>query len=194
MAVSVGNLLRPPLTADYRSKSSQLRAGLLLVAVGLGVAMVAFISSFIQAGRDGTAVEIATQAAWTFGVATAALGIIKSGIAVALWGIVRRLWIRVQSVKEALPSLVPQNNEAVQIQQGLITTPYGRGRTTLKAPAALPIHRMAYALWTPMLVMGAMGVGIGLGAVPLRGSGSQLRRYQHLPNASGAGPGHRVFG
>ena len=162
MAISAGSLLRPPLTADYRSRSSLLKAGLFFILVGFGVAMVAFISSLVQAGRDGTAAQIAAQAAWTFGVATAALGIVKSGIAMILWGIVRRLWIRVESLKEALPKLVRQSNGAARIQAGRISTPYGGGLVTQRTPAALPIHRMAYMMWAPMLMMGVMGVAIGL--------------------------------
>ena len=105
MAISAGTLLRPTEAADYRSRSSLRKRGVYLLLVGLGVAMVAFIISIVQAGRDAT--DIAAQAAWTFGVATAALGIVKSGIALILWGIVRRLWIRIQSVRETLPKLLP---------------------------------------------------------------------------------------
>ncbi len=162
MVITSGTLLRPSETADYRSRSSLRKNGLLVLLVGLGVAMVAFVSSLVQAGQDGTEAQIAAQAAWTFGVATAALGIVKSGIALILWGIVRRLWIRVQSVKESLPKLMPQNTESKPVEEGPITTPYGKGRITRSAPSALPIHRMAYALWLPMLIMGVMGVGIGL--------------------------------
>ena len=61
--------------------------------------MVAFVSSIVQAARDGSDASIAIQAAWTFGVATAALGTIKTGIAAVLLGIVRRIWHRVESLK-----------------------------------------------------------------------------------------------
>ena len=159
MVIKSGTLLRPLTTADHRSKSSLRKGGLLLVLLGLGVAMVAFISSILEAGSDGS---IVAQAAWTFGVATAALGTIKSGIAIILWGAARRLWVRVESVKETLPKLVPQNTESKEVREGPISTPYGNGRITRSAPLALLIHRMAYALWLPMLIMGVMGVGIGL--------------------------------
>ncbi len=162
MAVSTGTMLRPSATADYRARSSQRSVGLLLVLGGVAVAMVAFISSLVQAGSDATATEIATQAAWTFGVATAALGLLKSGIALILWGIVRKIWVRVESLKEALPKLVPQKTEPTEVREGPITTPYGRGRITRGVPPSLLIHRIAYVLWAPMLVMGAMGVGVGL--------------------------------
>ena len=81
MVITAGTKLRPPVTADYRSRSSQKKAGLYLIALGMMIAMVAFISSLVEAGSDGS---IVAQAAWTFGVATAALGTIKSGIAIIL--------------------------------------------------------------------------------------------------------------
>ena len=143
MAVSPGTMIRPPVTADYLSRSSQRKAGLYLVVLGLMIAMVAFISSIVQAGSDGS---IVAQAAWTFGVATAALGTIKTGIAIILWGTVRRLWIRIQGIKESLPKLVPQNTESAAVREGRISTPYGAGQITKNAPSALTIHRMAYAL------------------------------------------------
>ncbi|MEE8443284.1 MAG: hypothetical protein V3S37_05990 [Dehalococcoidia bacterium] len=162
MAISAGTLLRPLVTTDPRSRPSLRKSGLLLILVGLGIAMVAFISNIVEAGRDASAASIAVQAAWTFGVATVALGTIKSGIALILWGIVRQLWTRVRSVKEALPRLVPQDKKSSQATERHITTPFGSGRVTRKAPSALPIHRMAYALWAPMLIMGAMLVAAGL--------------------------------
>ena len=155
-------MIRPSATADYKSKSSLKKGGLLLIAAGIMVAMVAFISSIILADRDASDASILAQAAWTFGVATVALITIKSGIALILWGIVRRLWIRIESVKEALPNLMSKDAQPGPIHEGSITTPYGAVATTRKAPGPLLIHRMAYALWAPMLIMGVMLVGIGL--------------------------------
>lgn len=162
MAVKAGTLIRPLASADYKSKSSLKKGGLLLIPVGIMVAMVALISSIIQADRGASDASIAAQAAWTFGVATVALITIKSGIALILWGIVRRIWIRIESLKEALPNLMSKDAQPGTIHEGSITTPYGAGKTTRKAPGSLPIHRMAYALWAPMLIMGVMLVGIGL--------------------------------
>ena len=89
MAVTTGTLIRPSVTADYKSRSSLKKGGLLLLTVGLGVAMLAFISSIIQVDRNASDASMLALAAWTFGLATAALGTIKSGIALILWGIVR---------------------------------------------------------------------------------------------------------
>jgi len=139
--------------------------GFAVAAIGLMVAMIAFISSLIQAGfvsGDGAAAGIETQGAWTFGVSSTAVVVVKAGIALILLGILRALWRRVESVKQALPKLAPRGDGEARIDEGPIKTPYGAGRVTSKAPGALPIHRMAYALWAPMLIMGAMGVTIAL--------------------------------
>lgn len=164
MVVKQGTLLRPPLTADYRSKSTQRTAGLSIIAIGLMVAMAGFISSIVQATREGeaSAISIAAQAAWTFGLATAALGVFKTGIAVILWGIVRRIWIRAESVKEALPKLMPSNAQQQPAREGPIATPYGPAEVSRKALPPLLVHGMSFALWAPMLLMGFMGVAIGL--------------------------------
>ncbi|MBI3953875.1 MAG: hypothetical protein HY330_05120 [Chloroflexi bacterium] len=133
-----------------------------IVAVGLMVAMIAFISSIVQAGREGTAASIAMQAAWTFGAATAALGILKTGIAVVLWGIVRRIWLRAESIKAALPKLMPPKADQPPLREGAIDTSYGPAEVTRTPPAPLFIHRLSFALWAPMLLMGVMGLGAGL--------------------------------
>ena len=106
MTMSPGSLLRPATSADYRGKSTLRALGFTVAAVGFMVAMVAFISSLVQAGLvagDGTASGIATQDAWTFGVSSTALVIVKIGIALILWGILRRLWVRVESINPNPP-------------------------------------------------------------------------------------------
>lgn len=182
MAISSGSLIRPPESADYQSSSPQRRVGLLLVAAGVMVAMVAFISSIVQAASDASASSIATQAAWTFGVATAALGVIKTGIAAVLLGIVRRVWLRIESIKVALPHLMPQDREPADIQEGSIDTPYGAATVTGNAPGLLPIQRMAVRLWAPMLVMGAMLLvaGLVLSFVEAGAAGSNEGTFQTL--------------
>ena len=165
MATRAGTMIRPPVTADYRGKSTLRTLGFTVAAAGFMVAMIAFISAVVQAGfvaDSASASGIETQGAWTFGVSSTAAVMVKAGIALILLGILRRLWVRVESVKQALPRLVPQGGAGARIDEGPISTTYGAGRVSRKAPGALPIHRMAYALWAPMLVMGAMGVMIAL--------------------------------
>lgn len=162
MTISANSLLRPPDGADHQGESAHRKVGLALIALGLMVAMVAFISNVVQASSDSSASTIAAQAAWTFGIATAALGSIKTGIAAILWGIARRIWFRVESVKAALPDLMPKDRDTGNVSEGPITTPYGAARITKSAPGPLPIHKMAVMLWLPMLAMGVMLVMVGL--------------------------------
>lgn len=163
--ISPGSVLRPQATADYRSRPTHTRVGVITAVMGIMVAMVAFAGSLFtanQVANDGGEVPILADNAWTFGVATVALGIMKTGIALILWGIVRRLWIRVESVKAGLPRLVPDVADKASIPSRSIGTPYGRATHTEKAPPPTTMHRMAYAMWAPMLVMGAMVTTAGL--------------------------------
>jgi hypothetical protein len=85
--------------------------------------------------------------------------VIKVAIAVVLIGIIVRLWLRVESVKAALATLVPKG-VAGHISSDVIDTPYGKATATARTPKPLLIHTMAKALWLPMLVMGAMAVAV----------------------------------
>ncbi len=58
-------------------------------------------------GRVG---QIEAYQAWLLPVAIGTIGIIKIGIALILWGIVRRLWVRVESLKQSFPVLVGQKS------------------------------------------------------------------------------------
>ena len=163
--VRPGSVLRPPATADFLARATHARIGIVVAVLGLMVAMVAFIGSIVNAvlvvvGLSDTTV-LATSA-WTFGVATASLAVLKTGIAFVLWGIVRRLWIRVESVKAGLPKLMSTTENKNAIESPRITTPYGPATVSSTAPKSLPIHRMAYTLWSPMLLMGIMIVGVGV--------------------------------
>lgn len=165
MTITAGSLIRPPVATDFRSASSLRSTGLIIGVIGLMAAMAAFVSSLALAGSIATGADgqaIAGQAAWTFGLATAALGTIKTGIALVLLGIVRKIWVRVQSLKDAMPNLIAKSEGEAPIKSGTFKSEYGAGTIGEKAAAALPIHRMAYKLWAPMLVMGVMVVAIGL--------------------------------
>jgi len=164
--VSPGSILRPPISADFLAKATPARVGLVIALTGIMVAMVAFIGSLVNADTvaDGGIADSGALAnnAWTFGVATAGFAFLKIGIALVLLGIVRRLWVRVESVKVGLATLLPAADDRGKIDSATTTTPYGPATVTQKAPGSLGIHRMAYKMWAPMLVMGAMAVGIGL--------------------------------
>lgn len=163
--VRPGTLIRPRSEADHLARSTVRRIGLAVGVVGLMVAMVAFIGSLVTAAlvADGDHERsILANSAWTFGVSTAALATLKIGIALVLLGILRKLWTRVESVKAGLAKLVPSVPDRAKVERSSITTPYGTATHTPKAPRPLGIHRMAYVMWAPMLVMGAMVTAAGL--------------------------------
>ena len=77
-----------------------------------------------------------------------------------LIGIIVRLFLRVDSIKAALPDLRPKV-DVKPFNEGEVETPFGTAVVSSKAPKPLPIHRMARAVWAPMLGMGAMLVAAG---------------------------------
>jgi hypothetical protein len=151
-------LIRPGPGEDYRSKSKQRGVGFALAFVGLMLAVVTLIANI--AAANGDAADAPETLAWSFGLTTTAFAAIKFGIAVILIGILVRLFLRVQSVKESLPSLKSEGDGTVQT--GTIDTPLGKATASATAPGPLPIHKMAKRLWAPMLAMGAMAVAVGL--------------------------------
>jgi hypothetical protein len=52
--------------------------------------------------------RIEAYQAWLFPFFFLGLALVLTGISVALWGVVRRIWIRVQALDEALPHLKRQ--------------------------------------------------------------------------------------
>lgn len=95
---------------EYATTVWQFPVGLAIAATGVMLLMVWFIISAIVANwvsdQDPTLIgRITAYESWLLPVAIASIGLIKVGIAVVLLGIVRRLWVRVESVKESLPAL-----------------------------------------------------------------------------------------
>lgn len=160
----LGSLTRPTTDAEARTPSVHRKAGLVLAAIGLGVAMLSLIASLIAGSlARGAAApdELATFIILAFGLATAGFATVKFGIGIILIGIIRRIWLRVESIKEALPSLMTKRDDRTS-EVGAYESPYGPATATAEEPDPLPIHRMAQILWAPMLLMGAMLVGVGL--------------------------------
>ncbi|MFO7547872.1 MAG: hypothetical protein R6X29_03205, partial [Acidimicrobiia bacterium] len=116
-----------------------------------------FVAGLVAAAEPG--VRAATLP-WTFGLTTLGFGTIKLGIGVILWGILIKLWLRVDAIKEALAKLVDVDRGASP-REGEIDTPYGRATVTAAPLPELAIHRMAKAMWKPMLAMGSMAVAVG---------------------------------
>jgi MFS family permease len=151
--------LRPAANTDYRAPSQPRRRGILLALVGLVIALVAFFGNLAAAGQSGT--EQASTLAWTFGVTTTGFAVIKTAIAVVLWGILAKLWLRADSIKAVLPKLVGTPGVDTT-PEGEIDSPYGKVTVTAKAPEQLPIQKMAKRMFRPMLGMGLMLVVVGL--------------------------------
>lgn len=102
---------------EYGSNGWQFNFGLAAAGAGLMSLMVFFIISAVVAGwvsdQDPTKFgRITAYDSWLFPFATAAVAVVKIGIAVILFGIVRRLWVRVESLKESLPALIKAGSDS----------------------------------------------------------------------------------
>ncbi|MFH1331564.1 MAG: hypothetical protein ABIJ48_13085 [Actinomycetota bacterium] len=157
---TLGTLTRPASIADFRAPSRHRPIGFLLAFAGLMVTAIAAIVLWVAAGDIEDVETFAELKAIGFGLNTTGFAIVKLAIAVVLAGILLRLWIRVDSMKAALPAL--QADTLPTPPRGGIETGYGPATETAAVPAPLPIHRMARTLWFPMLGMGAMAVVAGL--------------------------------
>ena len=186
MTSTADSRLKPAADADYRAPSQHRSRGLVLAFIGLVVASIAFVGNLVAVGQTGT--DQASTLAWTFGVTTTGFAVIKTAIAVVLWGILMKLWLRADSIKVALPKLVgtPADDTTV----GEVDTPYGRVTVTEKAPGPLPIHKMAKRMFRPMLAMGLMLVMSGLvvslvwaGSVPNVAASAWTQGLQFLGEA-----------
>ncbi|MBI4259439.1 MAG: hypothetical protein HY658_02630 [Actinobacteria bacterium] len=165
MASADALLLRPAPGADHRTKSRLRELGLGTAFVGVVVAMVALVATVVAGAwsdQPGRAVDVARLDAWSFGLNTAAFGVVKLSIGIVLLAILRRLWLRVESVRETLPALKGGSSEPAPIRPGTIDTPYGSATVSADVPKPLLIHRMARAMWAPSLAMGFMAVAGGL--------------------------------
>ncbi len=117
MAVSTRSLsLTRPKTPrkEYGTNAWQYYAGPALAIVAVMALAVFFIISAVVAGwvsdqDPAKFARITTYEAWLFPVAVSAIALAKVGIAVVLFGIVRRLWVRVESIKESLPALIQRD-------------------------------------------------------------------------------------
>ena len=148
---------RPSASANWRSRSNYHTAGLAVAVLGLMVVMAASIADFaaVHNLRQDTL-------AWSFGLNFLGFNVIKIGIVVTLMGFIVRLWMRVDSVKAALPDQKADAEGEPVRTTGEIDTPYGLAEITSRAPKPLWIHKLAEYMWTPLVVMGPMVVAAGL--------------------------------
>jgi hypothetical protein len=151
MARTFEVIKRPPADADAAAPSGFGPVGIAFGLLGLTAALVALVANATAA----TDLNPSTLA-WTFGLAVAGFAVAKLGIAVTLMGILKRLWLRVDSVEAALPHLRAHAEPATGVRYGDIETPFGAATTSQKALGPLPVHRMAQRLWAPMVLMGPM--------------------------------------
>lgn len=137
-----------------RTGGSGRARGLRLTALGVGAAMIAFAGSLSAAqllASGGATADIAAIGLWTFGLTTAAFGTLKLGIASVLLAIIRRVGSRADSLRASLPHLrgAGAGSDGAADPAAVVTD---------RAPAPLLVHRLAAAMWLPMLAMGAMAV------------------------------------
>lgn len=151
--------LRPSADADYKASSEWRGRGIWLALAGLVVATIAFIGNLVALGQTGA--DQGSTLSWTFGVTTSGFALIKTAIAVVLWGIILKLWLRADSIKDSLPALVGTPG-VDSTPLGDVETPYGKVSVTESAPEELPIHKMAKRLFRPMVLMGLLAVLAGL--------------------------------
>lgn len=157
MATIMHTRVRPSSTDDYRAPSRPRTIGLVIAVIGLALTSVAFVANLVAVGDETVR---AVTLPWTFGLTTLGFGTVKLAIGVILWGILMKLWLRVDAIKEVLPKLVAVDSDAARIPSE-VRTPYGKATVATTPPAELGIHRMAKAMWKPMLAMGIMAVAIG---------------------------------
>jgi hypothetical protein len=167
MSTIIHTRVRPSATDDLRAPSRPRTIGLAIAVLGLALTTVAFAADLVvvgdPTGRAGTL-------PWSFGLTTLGFGTIKLAIGVILWGILMKLWLRIDVIKEVLPRLTDPDR-ATPVAAGTISTPYGRATVSASTPPELVIHRMAKGMWRPMLAMGIMAVAVGF-VVSLAWAGS----------------------
>lgn len=159
MTTILASLRRPEETADPAAQTLHRKVGIAVALAGVMIAVAAFIGNIVAV--DDSGLDRAQTLAWTFGLATTAFAVVKVGIAITLIGILGRVWLRIASVKAALPELSTIDREAA-ITEGELDTPFGPATVSRRAPGLLIVHKMARLMWAPMLAMGPMLVLVGL--------------------------------
>lgn len=161
MAVAFNKLVTPA-SDDYRNVPDHSKVAIGVAVIGLLLGMVVVGISLTAANDVGSGGDEAAQLlALGFGLQTLALATVKIAIAIALVGILVRLWLRIDSVKVSLAALRPAEHGSGS-SIGDTDTRYGAASVTKIAPAPLPIHRMARTMWFPLIVMGPMFVVAGV--------------------------------
>ena len=162
MTATLDRIVRPDVNYSVETGHRKIGLGIGLVALMIGMVVAGLgIYAASLVGSAGDEETLAQVLAVAFGFNTAALVMLKTGIAVILVGILVRIWLRVESVKTSLAALKP-DAELESIKTGDVDTDFGPATVSAKAPSPLPIHKMANTMWGPTLVMGVMAVVAGL--------------------------------
>lgn len=165
MAATRTMSLTRPSDPDVGSNPWQFSVGLVMAAMGVMLLMVLFIVSAVVAGwvsdQDPAKFgRIGAYQSWLLPVAMAAVATVMVGIAIILWGIVRRLWVRVEGLKESLPSLIERGG-ATDVQP--LRTNIGPVTVTATGTGQSMIHTIANWMWVPMIMMGVMAIATSIG-------------------------------
>ena len=162
MTVTLDRIVRPEVNYSVEIGHRKIGLGIGLVALMIGMVVAGLgIYAASLVGSAGDEETLGQVLAVAFGFNTTALVMLKTAIAVILVGILVRIWLRVESVKMSLAVLKPDSDVGT-IKTGDVDTEFGPATVSTKAPARLPIHKMANLMWAPMLVVGVMSVLAGL--------------------------------
>lgn len=157
MATIMHAKVRPLVSDDYSGASRQRTIGLALAVIGMALGVVTLVANLAAAGDESVRASVLP---WSFGVTTTAFAVVKAAIVVILWGILMKVWLRIDAIKAAVVRLV--DVQSGDFKDGETDSDYGRVAISHGTPNELPIHKMAKTMWAPMAVMGAMAVMIGL--------------------------------
>ena len=102
---------------EYGKTGWQFPVSLAVAGMGVMLLMAFFVISAVVADwvsdQDPTRVgRILAYKSWLAAFSVSSLGMIMIGIAIILFGIVRRLWVRVESVKESLQVLAKRGGSS----------------------------------------------------------------------------------
>jgi hypothetical protein len=131
--------------------------GWLAAAAGLGLS----VAAAVIIGQTGSADRLGGLIALTAGIGLTGVGIGMTGVALVLRAIITTIWLRVDSLRAALPALrrAPEDNAGVATSHA---PEHRRYSVSTEPPKPLGVHRMGEVMWAPMLLMGLMALMAGL--------------------------------
>lgn len=183
-------MVRPQPEVDWRSRSVYRTAGMAIAAIGLMIVLAMSIADFAVVHFHSNLARQDTLG-WSFAGNFVGFTPTRVGVAVALMGIIIRLWMRVDSVKEALPDLAGRVTEQTARETGAFDTPFGRAELSRITPPKRWYHSMAEWMGSPMLAMGVMVVGAGMA---FSHPGQQDARQPLVHGLEQVEPGHDLPG